>query len=370
MPATGTSPFECGGSGIADSARSLARTLRQAPYGESRERADLRRTLTEMAERTGDHWDSEPAPVESKRAFTYHKVVWQIRALAVELGSLQDPEPSGLQIVLEAFARQYRPDALVVLRPAGLVGILVREHLQRLRDNSEALGLDTLKIVAPGEFLLARYPMGEQNNTLMACSALHSFHRPRPSYVFAASTVGPAYFFALAAEIQNNKGFSDSFDAPKLCFVGELLEISGWMKHPQVGPLIARWRDKFGFDPGYLDRKMLSEPLLRSMRESQEAYRSAPGAYTPDDFDRETPAIWERLRNGLPPEQLLTGQDEVSRERCAVDILNAGWSFAQLHMATLHERLGSRTSVEQYDARVVLNGLLADGIRRSDALVA
>ncbi len=358
------SPYDCGGSSLADSARNLARTLQNAPVKESEQAAALRRQLMRVALELAERWPAELTPREPARALNYHRTLWKVREFAVELGSAPLAGPSGIRVVLEAFCERFLPDSLVMLRPAGLATLTVRERMDTLRERLEALGIDSLATepAAPGRILVARYPAGEQDNSLMACSALASFHSPRTSYPFAAANGGPAYFFATAADIQNNKGLSDAFDPPRLCFIGELLEIGGWLEHPQAGPLLKRWQTHFGFGTDYLDRKILNKAMLQKMREAQEAYRAAPAPYTPADFDRQTPAIWEQLRQALSP-----AVPQYTKEHPAdvIAILNAAWTFAQLHLGDLYETLGCKTPEERYEARVTLNQLVAEAIAPS-----
>ncbi len=73
------------------------------------------------------------------------------------------------------------------------------------------------------------------------------------------------------------------------------------------------------------------------------------------------PAMWERLRQGLPPFGIAVRcPTRLTRPvRRDQTYLNAGWSFAQLSYERPYETLGSRTPMDRYDARHVLNELLA-----------
>jgi len=116
------SPYDCGGSSLADSARNLARTLRNAPAGESERAAALRRQLVWIARELAERWSAEAAPIESGRAFHYHRTLWTVREFAVGLGSAPDSSPAGVRVVLEAFAERFLPNTLVMLRPAAQDG--------------------------------------------------------------------------------------------------------------------------------------------------------------------------------------------------------------------------------------------------------
>ena len=301
-------------------------------------------------------------PIDGKRSFCYHRTLWKLRDFAVELGSAEESRSSGISVVLQALCDRFMPGSLLTLRPAGLATITAREHMGTLRERLRSLGIDSDSEVtgAPERVLAVRYPAGEQDNSLMACTVLAAFDPPRPGHDFATANGGPAYFFAVAAEIQNNKGFSDAFDPLKLCFIGEFLEIGGWIEHPQVGPLIARWRAHFGFGPDYLDEKIADRAMLLRMREVQEAYRSKPAPYTPADFDRHVPAMWERMRRALPPIDPDASQSDPERPPDVIDVLNAGWTFAQLHLADLNDPLKGTAAIDRYEARVTFNRLVSD----------
>lgn len=358
-------PFECGGSGVADSARNLVRTIERGQGAQEGARhAALRRHLAGAALRIAEAWRTESPSPDRDRSLAYHSAVWKLRGLAVDLAAAASEAPHGVHAALRAFTEHFLPSALLLLRPAGILNIVLRDHLRPFQERLSALGLlqeETDKDF-PGQVLAVRYPQGEQDNVLMACTALPYFHMPRQSHVFATAQGGPAYFFAVAAEIQNNRGFSEKIELARLCFVGELLEISGWVEHPEIGPLIETWRRHFGFGPRYLDEHIPNASTLRSMREMQEAYRSRSDAYAPDDFDRDVPAVWARLSNGMP----FDGPDDAVRIPRVITVMNAGWSFVQRHMDGFYARSGCSTPVERYDARQRLNALLARSIERKD----
>ena len=358
------SPFECGGSGIADSALNLAQLWQAGFEGESERAAALRRMLVGFARGLAEQWQRESAPVDSSRALLYHRLLWTLRDFPAELDGNSEANPSGLRITMNALRDAFLPDALLALRPAGLATIVARDHLYVLRQRLAGLDMAAGETEpgAPNRFLTVRYPRGEQDNVLMACTAMPYFHQPRLNHVFAASAAGPAYFFAAAAEMQNNKGFSEAFDPPKLCFIGELLEISGWLRHPQVGPLIDRWRAHFGFAPDYLDTHIKSEAALRAMRALQEEYRGRRPLYSPEEYDRDVPELCARLRAGLRPVAARIESTETGATPHVINVLNAGWVFAQLHLDELYAERGCRTADEKVEVRRQLNQLLTQGI--------
>jgi hypothetical protein len=355
------SPYDIGGSGLADSARNLVRTLQSGPTEEPARQRSLRLQIAAIAQELPERWAAEPKPIDSGRSLNYHKALWKLRDFAVELVPARTHEPSGLQVVLEAFRDRFLPDAVLILRPSGLAAITAREHMDPLRERLLELGIPSASEGdKPSQQVLAiRYPAGEQDHSLMACSVLASFHPPRADLSFAVSNGGPAVFFAAAADIQNNKGLSDAFDPPRLCYIGELLEIAGWMDHPIVGPLIARWRDHFGFGPDYLDRKIVNAATLIRMREVQEEFRATVLAYTPADFDRTVPGMWERFRSGLP----YTESEGENAGTDVISIVNAGWTFAQLHLSDLYRALDCVTAEDRYRVRTGLNELVARAVR-------
>jgi hypothetical protein len=365
MDESDPSPFECGGSALADSARNIALALLAAPEGEPAEMAALRQRLIALLGGLAEKWAQEPAAPESERRFAYHSALWKLRDVAVALSPAPQAAPAGLQVVLEAFRRRYLPTGLVALRPTGLATIAVQERLEALAARVGELGLEYHNNASlPDRLIAVRFPLGEQDNTLMACCALPNFSGPLSRHVFATAEGGPAYFFAVAADIQNNKGFSNVIDPPRLCFIAELLEASGWLEHPLIGPRITAWREHFGFDTDYLDRTITSKPMLQRMREAQDAFRAARPAYAPSEFDRDVPALWERLRSLEAPVPASTGGER--RTPAVIAILNAGWSFAQLYIDDYYAALGARTPEHRYQARRTLNRLLAEGIAAAE----
>jgi hypothetical protein len=364
----GDSPYACGGSGFADSAWNLARALAPAPPGESARGAALRRYLIRAAETLAERRLAEGPEQISKRDIRYHTALWKVRGIGAELSGPAPDDAPGLFSVLNAFAEAYRPGALLTFRPTGLTSVLVRDQMRALRDRIAALEEAELD---PGDdlpagLLVVRYPYGEHENTLAACAAIRFFHADGLSHSFATAQAGPAYFFAMAADRRDLRGLNESIETAMLCFVGELLESSGWLEHPQVGPLIAGWQDYFGFDAGYLDRLVASGPL-RKLREAQETYRAATPAYTPADFDRDAPAMWDRLRQSEPPVAPPLDPRAGKASPAVVRILNAGWSFAQHSMDEFYAVLGCRTAADRYEARRAFNSLLATAIAQSPA---
>jgi len=359
MPDLELSPYDIGGSSLADSARNLVQTLQVAPPEEPAGPRALRRRVAAIARELADRWAAEPGPIDARRSLNYHRTLWKLRDFAVELGPARSGEPGGLQIILEAFRDRFLSDTVLILRRSGLAAIVAREHMGALTERLQELDMTYLleEAAAPSHVLAIRYPAGEQDHSLMACSVLASFRPPRTDLSFAVSNGGPAVFFAYAADIQNNKGLSDAFDPPRLCFVGELLEIAGWLEHPVVGPLVQKWRNHFGIGPDYLNQKILNAAMLSRMREAQDEFRAAEIAYTPAEFDRVVPGMWERIRNGMPPSNAIanSGTDVIS-------IVNAGWTFAQLHLSKLYRTLGCSTAEDRYLARVTLNALIARAV--------
>jgi hypothetical protein len=382
-PSTGTAllaavdpdPVPAAGvAGISDMARSLAATLEAAPARESRRGAALRQYLTSAARELAALAD-RPNADDSFDAASARLLVEQIRHIATDLATAPPAAPIGIGVALQAFAAQLLPDAMLVLRPTGRFDYPFREELYLFRSLAERLRLTTLAAGpdVPREALVLRYPQGEQDNVLLSCNLLRAFqphNADQPlqrSDVFAAWLLGPAYFFACATELERT-GPPHSADAlAQLRHVSALLQAAGWFEHPQIGPLLRQWTERFGLR---LESNMEANTEVGStpaLAQEQAALWTQAGApqYLPADFDRDAPRLWDRLRQLLPPNDLELESVESAQPADAVSILNAGWSFALLHMDDLYRILGSHTAEDRYEASQVLNRLLTKGIELS-----
>ncbi len=216
------------------------------------------------------------------------------------------------------------------------------------------------------------YPQGEQDNVLLSCTLVRYLIPQLPETVIFASgsyfaiwALGPAHFFALALEKEATRPpVPDGHESPTdmiLFSVSKNLKAAGWFDHPQIGPILAAWCERLGLNRG----KTIAEPNAQSWaRASDRWHLLCPGlrGYTPEDFDRDVPRLWERLRQLLPPNDLDINAVESAQPADEVSILNAGWSFYLLHMDDLYHILGSKTAEDRYEAKQVLNRLLTKGI--------
>ena len=175
-PEVELSPYDIGGSSLADSARNLMRSLEAAPALEPEKAAALRRQLIRIASDLAERWSAEPMPIYGKRSFGYHRTLWKLRDFAVELGTAEEPRRSGISVVLQALCDRFMPGSLQTLRPAGLATITAREHMGTLRERLLSLGIgsDSEETGAPERILAVRYPAGEQDNSLMASTTMDS----------------------------------------------------------------------------------------------------------------------------------------------------------------------------------------------------
>jgi len=363
------SPYCPGGSGFPDSARNLAGLLTGIRAGESNRAAALRIQTRELALSLADRWLAEPQPVSYKRRFDYNAALWKLRELAVDLSELTEPAQSALRTVLDSLLACLHIDADFALRPSGLSTFWARDQVRGLRDRLSEVntGDSSPAEDMPERYLIVKYPLGEQDNALMTCVAVPYLLGPGMQSVAAVSILGPAYFFALAAEIQNYKVFSDTLGPPNLCFVGELLEISGWLDHSLVGPLIKKWRDQFELGPDYLKTHVLHERHLAQMREAKEQYRNAQPLFGISDFDRTVLHRMESLRKGQSPVDGTNDSEPANSHSAIAGILNAGWITSQLYLPEIYERSSCSSWIDRYNVRCDLNRALADAIRDAGA---
>jgi hypothetical protein len=357
--------------GISDMARSLAATLQAAPARESRRAAALRQHLLETTRALAELSDQPHPPVEFDPT-SARLLVEKIRQITADLATASVAVPPGIGIVLQAFAERLLPDTLLILRPYGRFNYRFREHLTQFHALAQQTPLTTLTFGrdVPNEALVLRYPQGEQDNVLLSCNLLRAFRprgveqeKRRGSDTFAVWLLGPAYYFACAAELERVGSYNGDAtdDISRLQRIASLLEAAGWFDHPHIGPLLRQSRERFAASanaPDAISSLSATEALL------QEAETGTP-QYLPADFDRDVPPLWERLRQLLPPNDLELESVESMQPAEAVSILNAGWSFALLHMDDMYRILGSRTAEDRYEARQVLNRLLTKGIELS-----
>lgn len=359
---------------IGEQARSLSRTLQYAPAQESHSAAALRHYLINLSLGLAQVCDKQVQTIESGMNYSEEQHACQnllgdMRQAASELCSVPNIIPPGIQGLLEAFAERFLPETLLALRPNGLHGYTVRKPLKNLPSLLEHLHLDSLSVPkhTPKRLLILRYPQGEQNNVLQACCFLRYFHETKGS-IFAASMMGPAYFFAFASEVRTSYTYNAGADLPYLCFVYEMLQSQGWLEHPEIGPLLNQWRDFFGFTENYLQNyslKVLDKSLISEIEEAKENLKDAQVGFTPEIYDRDVPRLRERLRNLMPPNDLQMNAIESEEPADVMSIMNAGWSFKLLHMTELHQILGVKTAEDRFEANQVLNRLLTKGVELS-----
>ncbi|SRR5579884_1289813 len=362
-------PPACNYQALSDSARNLARTLQAAPAQESHRAAALRQYLQTIAAALAEQCDGMENGADRERYETCWSLVFQIRTITAALSAAPPVAPHGIGVVVQAFAERLLPDALVTLNPSRMGDYSAAEYLQRLHTLLEELQLDRLEKPAetPERFLVLRYPQGEQDNALMACMFMRAFGPERKEGdAFATWALGPAYFFALASDIEMSLWRNAAYTHLRLCHVSDLLKSAGWFDHPQIGPLLAACRERFGFHANYV-REHLRDPEKAPAASLESWPDRVPGlrGYTPEDFDRDVPRLWERLRQLVPPNDLDINAVESEQPADEVSILNAGWSFYLLHMDDLYRILGSKTAEDRYEAKQVLNRLLTKGIELS-----
>ena len=359
---------------IGEQARSLSRALQYAPASESRSASALRHYLMELSAGLAQFCDRQVENIEkgisySEEQHACQNLLGDMRQVASEICCVSNIIPLGIQGLLESFSDRFLPKTLLALRPNGLHGYSVRNPLKNLPSLLKHLELESIAPPknTPENMLILRYPQGEQNNVLQACCFLRYFQEKRGS-IFAASMMGPAYFFAFASEVRTSYAFNAGADLPYLCFVYELLQSQGWLDHPEIGPLLSQWSDFFGFTENYLQNyslKVLDKALLTEIEEAKEQLKDTQVGFTPEIFDRDVPLLWERLRNLMPPNDLQMNAIESVEPADVMSILNAGWSFKLLHMEELHRVLGVKTAEDRFEANQVLNRLLTKGIELS-----
>jgi hypothetical protein len=361
--------------GISEMARSLARTLQAAPAQESRRAAALRQYLIGIANKlaeASDHCGNQTEALSSHHHASCRFLVEQIRKMTAELTSAPPVVPPGIGVVVAAFTEMLLPDALLVLRPTARGDYAATDYMKRLRELSEEAQLSYGQEPAePLRYCLSlRYPEGEQDNVLLSCVLIHAVGRILRvegqrfnADEFATGLLGPAYFFATAAEFEYFRMF-DSYKAINLYWIVHALEQVGWFEHPQIGPLLHTWRERVNPDRLLTAETRTKFEAAKSDVPWQERFPNWR-LYTPADFDQDVPRLWERLRQLVPPNDLDISAVESAQPADAVSILNAGWSFYLLHIDDLYHILGSKTAEDRYEAKQVLNRLLTKGIELS-----
>ncbi|HZP84561.1 MAG TPA: hypothetical protein VFB21_23200 [Chthonomonadaceae bacterium] len=378
MPEESTNfPITGGYQAISERARSLARTLQAAPAQESRRAAALRRHLIVVAETAAlaaDRWAGQADTHSLQHLNTCRSLIEQMRNMTAELTYAPPIVPPGIGIVCQAFADKIAPDALLLMRSQHDNQYDVVEHLAQFNQCVQELTLNCsdMPVDLPKWFLTVHYPQGEQENVLLSCLPVHLLFAKRlpadfglATTAFAAHALGPAFFFALAAWIEtladtNNETYVLAHT--RLRFAFDFLKNTGWRDHPQVGKLLTAWQKQVGWT-GTEERE--PQPGLTGHREWLHNHLPEISGYTPEDFDRDVPRLWERLRQLLPPNDLDINAVESAQPADEVSILNAGWSFYLLHMDDLYHILGSKTAEDRYEAKQVLNRLLTKGIELS-----
>jgi hypothetical protein len=356
---------------ISEMARSLGRTLQAAPAQESRRAAALRQyliTVTQTLAEAADRWVCETDSLPSKHHLSCRLLVEQVRRMAAELTAAPPIVPPGIGVVVEAFSQMLLPDTLLVLRPSRRNEHSATEHLERLTTRLEETGLACEQEgEVPRYFLTLYYPQGEQDNVLLACIFLRAFGRillvngqRLNADEFASGILGPAYLFARAADFASARAF-DTYGALHLYWAIHTLQQVGWFDHPHIGPLLRKCLEENDPDRYLTEETHAKFEAAKSALPWQERFPMGH-LYTPADFDRDVPRLWERLRQLIPPNDLDIEAVESAQPANEVSILNAGWSFYLLHIDDMYRILGSQSAEDRYEARQVLNRLLTKGI--------
>jgi hypothetical protein len=345
---------------LSETARSLSRSLQAAPVQEPKRAASLRQWLMAIANSLVVECETTPFKPDRAKAFT--ELLDNLRGLAAEINVGAPLIPPGIYLVLHAFLEKLSPRGYLLMRPGQSV-YYGEEFLQTLRENLTQANLHVPEPAEmPKQVFVFHYPQGEQDNVLTCCVLLRNLYQARYpdapiplSSGLAAWALGPAYFFALIAMTETAAG-GDATRYRIPIRASRVLEASGWFQHPQMAPLLKTLRDRFetfenAFDP--------------TQSPQWEALTSQVPPYTPDDYDRDAHRLWERLRQLLPPNELEINAIESTHPADLASILNAGWSFYLLHIQDLYQILGSRTSEDRYDAKLVLNRLLTKGVELS-----
>ncbi len=343
-----------------ETARSLARTLQAAPAQESRRAAALRKYLVHVALALADACDRWQTGTDVN-VFAAERWVASIGYLSTELTHSLPITPPGVAVVLQALAARWSPNTLLLIGPKNAVtgsSYIGAGYLESFQDNVQEIGWAIPPISdLPRRLLVLRYPYGEQDNVLQSCLMIGIFgdhtdpEFSRGMHLFGAFTLGPAYFFALAASLERSF-LSQDKKASQLRYTARILEVAGWFDNAIIGPLLKTRIEQVGL------ALPLGEETILDMGEVV--------GYTPADFDRDAPRLWERLKQLLPPNELEMEAVESAQPADAVSILNAGWSFHLLHMDSLYAILGSRTPEDKYEALQVLNRLLTKGVELSE----
>lgn len=378
MPEESTNfPITGGYSAISEMARSLARTLQAAPAQESRRAAALRTYLIAIAEalaQAADLWGHETGADASDRYRNCHALIRDIRRAAAELTYTPPIVPPGINIVFQAFAKRWLPQMLVMLRSTNKAIFCSEEYLESIHYLMEQIQLVPThrEVEVPHRFLVLRYPQGEQDNVLLACQLMGEFCCGLAEATeetwdrvgwdgFATQILGPAYYFALQRSAQILE--EDERIEARLHYIWHRLKAEGWLHHSYLGELLARDAARYSIEP--VDPELVDEEEGSVWRRlSRQVFKRVPH-YTSEDFDRDVPRLWERLRQLLPPNDLDINAVESVQPADEVSILNAGWSFYLLHMDDLYHILGSKTAEDRYEAKQVLNRLLTKGIELS-----
>lgn len=350
---------------ISEGARSLIRVLYNGRLHESPRTLRLRRTIISITEKLIARCDSSET-TDATSLLELHNALRRITSAITEPAT----EPAGVRLMLSAMAEKLMPETDFVLDSRSAPSFAFNEMMHPLQQYAKE-ALDTEDIASSEYFFKIFCPKGEQDNVLAGYYLVRAFlpesdSKGQPAWSFlseaqAAWVLGPAYLFALTLSPRS---------LVHLCFVTEELDAVGWSQHPIVGGLLLALREQFHLSDTYLEQKLQEDANSRALIEQARAQRThlqatLPG-YTPEDFDREVPLLWERLRQLLPPNEIETGTLETAQLPEVVSIMNAGWTFYLLHIHELYRTLSATTEDDRYEARQALNRLLIKGIELSE----
>jgi hypothetical protein len=355
---------------LADTARSLARTLQNAPASETPRAARFRKALSRAATTIAARLDAER---EANQDYLY--ALQYIQSVSIPLTSAPPVVPTGIAVITNTFLSNWFPEAQIFLVPDSHRVVYIMTYMAQFVKPFLQVGDPD-----PEAFYLLHYPQGRQNDTMQLgpllaeslVDILYGDQNPvaRQSYpLLLAEIFGPAIFFSLAEEAFEQE-FRDGQKYELYC-VYHALKTLGWDIHPQVGPLLeSRFADlsQVYTWASHPDAKGESEALWPPPDFTDckpPSQISHLPRFTPADFDRDVPRLWERLRQLLPPNDLDMGAVESAHPADPISILNAGWSFYLLHMDDLYRVLGAQTPEDRYEAKQVLNRLLTKGIELS-----
>lgn len=357
---------------LSEQTRSLARTLQSAHAGESQRTASLRLHLMSVSKSIAESCESLNIVSDSGLLPIYNRLIEQIRNMAVELSIAPPTMPPGIAILAEALAARFQPDTLILLRPGSSLEYSAKEHLRVFHRLFKGVSLNkqTAANSIPDRLLILNYPKGEEDNILDACNFLPNFQQAEDSLhsgnltsysqsdADAAGlwTMGPAYLFATCL---TSDGGAERQTSNRLLANLELLQDAAWFDQPHIGETLVNMKQQCS--AGAL-------PGLDSATSYQTAWQQAKSSltgYSPDDFSRDVPILWERLRQLIPPNDLDMNGIESAKPADLMSILNAGWSFYLLNMNDLYRLLDCRSPEDRYEAKLVLNRLLVKGIELS-----